>query len=110
MKPESRGRLACPDGRSLFPTDPSSDEKGGSFHGYQVPYQPALPGAPAERKRTKAEAVANGIGIMVSKIGDLDFPSFSAEDRAMLIETMTSMKDTLESAITRAVKNRKIAT
>ena len=47
---------------------------------------------------------------MVSKIGDLDFPSFSAEDRAMLIETMTSMKDTLESAITRAVKNRKIAT
>jgi hypothetical protein len=63
--------------------------------------------APTERKRTKAEAVANGIGIMVSKIGDLDFPSFSAEDRAMLIETMTALKDTLESAITRARKNKK---
>jgi hypothetical protein len=35
------------------------------------------------------------------------FPSFSAEDRAMLIETMTSMKDILEAAITRAVKNKK---
>ena len=30
-----------------------------------------------------------------------------AEDRAMLIETMTSMKDILEAAITRAVKNKK---
>jgi len=68
--------------------------------------------APAERKRTKAEAKAlvNDIGLMVSKIGDLDFPSFSAEDRAMLIETMTALKDALEAAITRAVKNKKIAT
>jgi len=63
--------------------------------------------APSERKRTKAEAVANGIGVMVSKIGDLEFSSFSAEDRAMLIETMTSLKETLESAITRAAKNKK---
>jgi len=38
---------------------------------------------------------------------EIAFPSFSAEDRAMLIETMTSMKDILEAAITRAVENKK---
>ena len=63
--------------------------------------------APAERKRTRAEAVVNSIGIMVSKIGDLEFPDFSEEDRTMLIEAMNSLKDTLEPAITRAVKNKK---
>ena len=62
---------------------------------------------PAERKRTKAEALVNSIGIMVSKIGDLEFPDFSEEDRTMLIEAMNSLKDTLEPAITRAVKNKK---
>lgn len=45
--------------------------------------------APAARKRTKAEALAEGIGTTASKIDDIDFPSFSAEDRAMLIETRT---------------------
>jgi ParB family chromosome partitioning protein len=64
-------------------------------------------GAPAPRKRTKAEAVANGIAITTGTIDNLDFPSFSAEDRAMLIETMNSLKDMLEPAITRAVKNKK---
>ena len=44
---------------------------------------------------------------LLGKIDDIDFPSFSAEDRAMLIETMTAMKDILEAAITRAVKNKK---
>ena len=63
--------------------------------------------APAERKRTRAEAIVNQIGVMTSKIGDLEFPDFSAEDRAMIIDAMTSMKETLESAITRAVKNKK---
>ena len=62
--------------------------------------------APAARKRTKAEALANGIGITATKIDDIDFPSFSEEDRAMLIETMTAMKDILEAAIPRAVENR----
>jgi ParB family chromosome partitioning protein len=63
--------------------------------------------APAPRKRTRAESIVNSIGMMVTKIGDLEFPDFSAEDRAMIIEAMTSMKDTLEPAITRAVKNKK---
>jgi ParB family chromosome partitioning protein len=63
--------------------------------------------APAARKRTKAEAIANGIGITATKIDDIDFPSFSEEDRTMLIETMTAMEDILEPAITRAVKNKK---
>jgi len=64
-------------------------------------------GAPATRKRTKAEALAEGIGTAASKIDDIDFPSFSEEDRAMLIESMNAMKDILEAAITRAVKNKK---
>ena len=63
--------------------------------------------APAARKRTRAEAIANSIAMTASKIGDLEFPDFSAEDRAMLIDTMNSLKGTLESAITRAVKNKK---
>src|SRR5512133_1922525 len=37
-------------------------------------------GAPATRKRTKAEALAEGIGTTASKIGDIEFPSFSADD------------------------------
>jgi len=64
-------------------------------------------GAPATRKRTKAEALAEGIGTTASKIDDIDFPSFSAEDRTMLIESMNALKDILEPAITRAVKNKK---
>ena len=44
---------------------------------------------------------------MANKIGDLEFPDVSEEDRAMIIETMTSMKDTLDEAIPRAVENRK---
>ncbi|MCX5826134.1 MAG: hypothetical protein NTY86_22370 [Deltaproteobacteria bacterium] len=43
----------------------------------------------------------------MSKIGDLVFPDFSGEDRAMIIEAMTSLKDTLDEAIRRAVKNKK---
>ncbi len=45
--------------------------------------------APAQRKRTKAESIVNTIGITAEKIGDLEFPDFSAEDRAMIIEAMT---------------------
>ena len=67
----------------------------------------AAAAAPAKRKRTKAEAIAHLIDVTTEKVGDLEFPDFSAEERAKLIEVMTSMKDTLEEAITRAVKNRK---
>jgi len=63
--------------------------------------------APTARKRTRAEAVVNSIAMMANKIGDLEFPNFSAEDRAMLIEAMTSLKDALDEAIPRAVKNKK---
>jgi ParB family chromosome partitioning protein len=63
--------------------------------------------APAERKRTRAEAIANTIGITAAKIGDLEFPDFSKEDRAMIIDAMNSMKETLDEAIPRAVKNKK---
>jgi len=63
--------------------------------------------APTQRKRTRAEAVVNSIAMMASKIGDLEFPDFFAEDRAMVIDAMTSLKDTLDEAIPRAVKNKK---
>ncbi len=63
--------------------------------------------APAARKRTKAEALAEVIGTAASKIDNIDFPSFSEEDRAMLIESMNALKGILEPAITRAVKNKK---
>jgi ParB family chromosome partitioning protein len=35
-------------------------------------------GTPTTRKRTKAEALAEGIGTTASKIDDIEFPSFSA--------------------------------
>ena len=44
---------------------------------------------------------------MTTKLGDLQFPDFSAEDRAMMIEAMNAMKRTLDAAITRATKNKK---
>ena len=63
--------------------------------------------APAAQKRSKAESLANTISIAASKIGEIEFPDFSAEDRAMLIESMNSLKDALDEAIPRAVKNQK---
>ena len=63
--------------------------------------------APAQRKRTKAEAMVYNMGIWSEKIEDLEFPDYSAEDRAKLIEAMNAMKDTLEETIPRAVKNKK---
>ena len=62
---------------------------------------------PAERKRTKAEAVANSIGSMAAKIGDLEFPDFTKEERTGIIGAMNSLKDALDEAIPRAVNNRK---
>lgn len=63
--------------------------------------------APAQRKRTKTEAIVNGIGITASKIGGLEFPDFSKEDRTSIIDAMNSLKETLDEAIPRAVKNKK---
>jgi ParB family transcriptional regulator, chromosome partitioning protein len=64
--------------------------------------------APAEqRKRTRAEAIANAIGITAAKIGDLEFPDFSKEERTSIIDAMNSLKETLDEAIPRAVKNKK---
>ena len=65
--------------------------------------------ASTTRKRTKAEALANQIG-MQNKISDLDFPSFSTEDREMVTETLTSLNNTLDEALTREKKSgRKLA-
>jgi ParB family transcriptional regulator, chromosome partitioning protein len=63
--------------------------------------------APAERKRTRAESLVNNIGIWSSKIGDLEFPDFTKAERTSIIDAMNSMKETLDEAIPRAVKNQK---
>ena len=63
--------------------------------------------APAQRKRTRAEVVSNGIGTWANKICDLEFPDFSEADRTMIIESMTFMKETLDEALPRALANRK---
>ena len=65
--------------------------------------------APAEKKRTKAEAITNSIGSMASKVGDLEFPDFTKEERTMMVEAMNSLKDALDEAIPRAVNNWKKA-
>ena len=59
------------------------------------------------RRRTKAEALAGQIGAIQNKIGNLEFPSLSAEDRAMVTETLTSLKNTLAEPLTRAAKKSK---
>jgi hypothetical protein len=60
------------------------------------------------RKRTKAETLAGQIGAIQNKIGDLDFPSLSTEDREMLTETLNSLKGTLDEALERAAQGGQI--
>lgn len=67
----------------------------------------ATSGGPEQRRRTKAEAIANDIGTVSGKIGFLEFPDFSTEDRAMIIGAMTAMQNTLNEAIPRATDNRR---
>ncbi|MCX5821325.1 MAG: ParB/RepB/Spo0J family partition protein [Deltaproteobacteria bacterium] len=58
-------------------------------------------------KRTKAEALANNLGATQMKIAALNLQEFSTEDRDMIMETLTSMKNTLEEAIAAATKPSK---
>ena len=58
-------------------------------------------------KRTKAEALANNLGATVLKIAALNLQEFSTEDRDMIMETLTSLKNTLEEAIAAATKPSK---
>jgi len=48
------------------------------------------------------------IGAMQNKIGELDFPSFSTEDREMVTEALTSLKNTLDEALDRAAQRGKV--
>ena len=61
---------------------------------------------PRRRKRTPVEALVNSIGNLANKIGALEFPDHSAENRAAIIDAMNSMKDALDEAIARAVENK----
>lgn len=65
-------------------------------------------GVPFRYKRTKAEALFNSLGTSERRIADFDFPAFSTEDRAMIVETLTALKGTLDEALDRAAKGGKI--
>jgi ParB-like chromosome segregation protein Spo0J len=56
-------------------------------------------------KRTKAEALINNFGATGLKIAVLDLQEFSTEDRDMIMETLTSLKNTLEEAIAGATNS-----
>ncbi|MCE5265535.1 MAG: ParB/RepB/Spo0J family partition protein [Deltaproteobacteria bacterium] len=62
---------------------------------------------PPAQKRSKAAVLIDSIGVFAEKIGNLEFPDFSAEDRAGLIGAMNSLKETLDEAIPRAVSNKR---
>ena len=65
-------------------------------------------GTAATRKRTKTEAFVNQIGTMQNKIADLDFPSLSTEEREMVTETLTSLKNIVDKALVRAAKKKQV--
>ena len=54
---------------------------------------------PIADSRTSAEAIANSNGSMAAKIGDLEFPDFTQEERTGIIEAMNSLKETLEDLL-----------
>jgi ParB family transcriptional regulator, chromosome partitioning protein len=59
-------------------------------------------------KRTRAEALVSTLGALDRRIADLDFPSFSTEDRQRVVETLTALKDTLDEALDRAAQGGKV--
>ena len=56
-------------------------------------------------KRTKAETLVNNFGATQMKIAALDLPEFSTEDRDMIMETLTSLKNTLRGGHRRGDKS-----
>jgi ParB family chromosome partitioning protein len=65
-------------------------------------------GAAATRKRTKTEAFVNQLGTIQNKIADMDFPSLSTEDREVVTETLTTLKNIVDEALTRAAQRSKV--
>ena len=58
-------------------------------------------------KRTKAETLVSNFGATQMKIAALNLQEFSTEDRDRIMETLTSLKNTLEGAIAGATKSSK---
>jgi hypothetical protein len=58
-------------------------------------------------RRTKAEALVNNFGATGLKIATLDLQEFSTEDRDMIMETLTSLKNTLEETLAGATNPSK---
>jgi len=60
-------------------------------------------------KRTKAETLVNNFGATQMKIAALDLQAFSTEDRDMITETLTSLKNSLEETLAGATNPSNIA-
>ena len=60
-------------------------------------------------RRTKAEAPVNNFGATQMKIAALDLQAFSTEDRDMITETLTSLKNSLEETLAGATNPSNIA-
>jgi len=60
-------------------------------------------------RRTKAEALVNNFGATQMKIAALDLQAFSTEDRDMITETLTSLKNSLEETLAGATNPSNIA-
>ena len=60
------------------------------------------------QKRTKAETLADQIGALQNRMGELDFPTLSEGDREMVMESLNSLKNVVEETLVRAVKKAKI--
>ncbi len=61
----------------------------------------------ATRRRTRAEALVNGLGALERRIADLAFPAFTAEERDLIVQTMNALKETLDEALERAKQGGK---
>ncbi len=61
----------------------------------------------AKRRRTRAEALVNGLGSLEHRIADLAFPAFTAEEREMIVQTMNALKETLDEALKRVKQGGK---
>jgi hypothetical protein len=65
--------------------------------------------APAPRKRTRAEIIANRAAQVATQIGDIAFTDLAEADRTMLIEAMTALRSALEPALAQALESPKKA-
>ena len=52
--------------------------------------------------------MANQIGALENRMGELDFPSLSVENREMAMEALNSLKNVVDETLTRATERANI--